>query len=126
MVTMHPVQVELRERMLACVPDSKKHIFSRLEEINDELRRTDVRLMDSPSDEQIQYFLSLLDECDDKIAAFNKNKEDDPVSKDSVLLINYIFNLTEVLRCQRLRAKYTWRDRIQTDGEDLDFEDMEE
>lgn len=115
--TMHEIAVNLNERMLAAVPDEQMENFLRIIEIDKELRRTDVRLMDDPSDDQIQYFLDLIEEGETRVESFDQDNVHQNRQNDRILVINFLFNTREVLRCQKLRSNYTWRDRLQTDVE---------
>ena len=51
---------KVEEKMLESIPERWQSVMHRMEEINHELRSTDIRLLHNPTDEQIQHFCSII------------------------------------------------------------------
>lgn len=103
---------KLQERMFTNIPERWKPTFDRIREIDAELRCTDIRLINNPTDEQIDHFCGILLEGKKLYESVDMEDIQSEIGKN-VLLENYLINFKEICRTQKVTVGYVWRKQIQ-------------
>lgn len=112
---------KVEEKMLGSIPERWQSVMHRMEEINHELRSTDIRLLHNPTDEQIQHFCSIILEGNRLCNEIDVNDIEASIGS-SPILRNYISNFREVCRAQGVSATYVWRAQLKRIAKEKDVQ----
>lgn len=112
---------KVESKMLESIPNRWKPAMQRVEEINRELRCTDIRLLHNPTDEQIRYFCSIVLEGNRLCNEIDIADIETSIGS-STILRNYISNFREVCRAQGVAATYVWRAQLKRIAKEKDVQ----